>query len=58
MEKNLKQEQSAIIKLPCLDRKYWKQQLAIQLADHYKTAWFLNLRGIICKRNGIKAAYL
>jgi hypothetical protein len=31
-----------------------KTTLAIQLADHYKTG-FLNLRGIICKRNGIKA---
>jgi uncharacterized membrane protein len=27
MEKNLKQEQSAIIKLPCLDRKVLEKQL-------------------------------
>ncbi|WP_091083014.1 DUF4301 family protein [Flavobacterium gillisiae] len=40
MEKNLKQEQSAIIKIAMFGpESTGKTTLAIQLADHYKTAW-------------------
>lgn len=40
MEKNLKQEQSAIIKIAMFGpESTGKTALAIQLADHYKTAW-------------------
>jgi nicotinamide riboside kinase len=39
MEKNLKQEQSAIIKYHVWTESTGKTTLAIQLADHYKTAW-------------------
>jgi hypothetical protein len=41
MEKNLKQEQSAITMFG---------KVLETTADYYKTAWFLNLRGIICKK--------
>jgi nicotinamide riboside kinase len=27
-----------------------KTTLAIQLADHYKTAWFLNLQGLFARK--------
>ncbi|MFT4670617.1 MAG: nicotinamide riboside kinase, partial [Ulvibacter sp.] len=40
MEENLKQEQSAIIKIAMFGpESTGKTTLAIQLADHYKTAW-------------------
>jgi nicotinamide riboside kinase len=40
MEKNLKQEQSAIIKIAMFGpESTGKTTLAIQLGDHYKTAW-------------------
>jgi nicotinamide riboside kinase len=40
MEKNLKQERSAIIKIAMFGpESTGKTTLAIQLADHYKTAW-------------------
>jgi nicotinamide riboside kinase len=35
-----------------------KTTLAIQLADHYKTAWVPEFARDFLQRNGIKSAYL